>query len=282
MSAELMSRSEEFTAAVLRAAEGFVEAIPGELRRGLARLNELARDPEFLDTLQSGINAALRAVREEIENYERDPRSFLYDEMVSGPAVVLIAAVRLKGEAVLIDGLEWAWGEGDLASRASASLPESPYLTPSHRTQLSAGLEYLNDKDWTLACTLLMTGVEGALWATAEAVGSVDAGRRLVISPQQGRILRSPNSVATEALSDLSPSFSRYLDRQLFDGRGHDLRHGRGNQDERAHALFAASAILGWLDHYNDTGLMSELGELLSSYATDQVGPAISRTADGG
>jgi hypothetical protein len=241
-----MSRPEEFVAAVFRVAGAVVE---------------------------TGVNVILRSLQEEIDKYDRDPRSFLYNDMVGGPAILLIAAVRMQGEDVLIDGLEWVWDEGDFGSRAAAALSNSPHLTAVQRTQFAAGFDYLDAKNWTLACTLLLAGVEGALWATAEALGSIDENRQLVSTSERSRILKGPNSVATEALSDLSPSFARFLDRQLFDYRGHDLRHGRGGRDERAHALFAALAILGLLDHYGETELMSEFGEFLSSYAAEQVGP---------
>src|SRR4051812_38424817 len=78
-----------------RAVVGFVDelakAIPESVVDFIGRVAEAARDPENLAKLQAGITMVADIIETELERYDRDPRSFLYDEMLAGPAVLLIA-----------------------------------------------------------------------------------------------------------------------------------------------------------------------------------------------
>ena len=270
------TNSEEFVRAALKTLGKILEAIPPAALETIGRLGEMARDPELQAALMQDLKSAAATIRNEIEQYEADPRSFLYDEMVAGPAVSLISKVRSSDEQVLIDGLDTALRDHAFIATVQEQLGSAPHLSTAQRKRLSAGFAYLDEGDWTLACDLLLKGAEGVLWDTASALGVIDKDQRLVASPR-GRKATSPNAlVGEDGLPDLPPTFARYLARLLFDHRGHDLRHARDGRDERAHALFAAAAILGWLDHYAEADFMDQVGHRLSDYASAAESAAMS------
>ena len=122
------------------------------------RVAELARDPERLGRLQAGIAAVTGIIEEELERYEHDPRSFLYDEMLAGPAVLLIAKVRIDDDSVLLDGLEYALSENGLMRETQMAVTDSPALSDEQRQRLLHGLERLAEQSWIHACDSLLTG----------------------------------------------------------------------------------------------------------------------------
>lgn len=262
---------EDFARAVLRAASEIVEAIPPALRQTIVQLGEMARDPGFQAALLEGLESARSSIDEEVRKYDRDPRSFLYDEMFAGPAVLLIGKVRSTDETILLEVLEEAISDRRLLQEAAMAIDRAPHLSPAQRRRIAAGLTYLEQKDWVLACDLLLKGVEGALWDTAHSLGVIDSNRKLASSPRS-QVVSSPNRlVGDDGLPELPPCFARYLARQIFDRRGHDLRHARNGRDERPHALYAGTAFLGWLDQYGGTTLMAQLGQRLSKVADERL-----------
>ena len=252
-------------------AAGFVrwltEFVPETIRTGLSSLPAIAQDPELRDAIAREFKTLTEQIEAEIRAYEADPRSFLYDEMLATPGLLLLTKARAEGDEPIVEALADAFGDGALADHAIETLAEAPHLSAAQRERFRCGFAHLKADRWVAACDLLLKGVEGALWDAASALDVVDEQRHLLNHPR-GLYATSPNRLVGEwGLSDLEPSYRRYVDRQLFDSRGHDLRHARADHDARAHALFAATATLGWLDQFTESRLMDELGDRLSRYA---------------
>ena len=247
------------------------DAVVGGLVWVVERVGEAARDPALRTQVQAGMAAVKEVLEEELERHERDPRSYLYDEMLAGTAVVLIAKVRTDDESFLLDGLESAFSVASLVPEAQVAVAESPALSDDQRQRLLHGFEQLALGRWIPACDSLLTGTEGMIWDAAVNAGAIDADRRLTDSSKRNRIINSVNGLLdAETIEGLRPSYRLFLSRQIFGAAGNDLRHGRSGRDPRATALFAAAAVLGWLDHVDGTELMVRFANNLDRFV-DQV-----------
>jgi hypothetical protein len=261
----------ELSQALAEIVGDFVDAVGIGLVRVVERVGEAARDPVLRMQVQAGMAAVKELIGEELERYEKDPRSYLYDEMLAGTAVVLIAKVRTDDESFLLDGLESAFFVGPLAQEAQAAVAESPPLSNDQRQRLLHGFEQLALGRWIPACDALLTGTEGMIWDAAVDGGVIDADRRLTDVSKRKRVIKSVNGLLdAETIGGLRPSYRLFLNRQIFGAAGNDLRHGRSGRDARATALFAAVAVLGWLDHVDGTELMARFANNLDRFV-DQV-----------
>lgn len=242
------------------AAQAVVRAIPEGARRILA-------DPELLDQFAAALRELADDFLADVEAHEKDPYAFLLDEMIWGTGVSLRLLVEREGDPILVDALEDSFDE-DLLGRAVAAVESVAYLSPAQQERLVAGLRALRSpgEHWTEPCDRLLVGLDGALWEVAEAEGVVDGSGRLLRHPMQHRV-RGPNQLLSHQHGlELEPHLERFLDRRLFDGQGHGLRHGRGEHGHRVYALLAACGLLGWLDDTLDTNLVSGLAQRLDTW----------------
>jgi len=237
-----------------------VRAIPEGVRRVLS-------DPELLREFMAALQEAADELLGELEALEADPYAFLFEEMICGTGVSLRLLIEREGDRLLADALEESLHE-DLLGQAIVAVESVPYLSPAQRERLVAGLLALRSpgEHWTEPCDRLVLGLDGALWETAEAEGVATEHGHLLRHPTQLKV-RGPNQLLTQRHGlKLDPHLERFLDRRLFDGKGHGLRHGRGGQGHRVYALLAASGLLGWLDHTLDTDLVSDLARRLDTW----------------
>jgi hypothetical protein len=257
----------ELSQALAEIVGDLADAVAGGLVRVVERVGEAARDPVLRTQVQAGMVAVKEVIEEELERYEKDPRSYLYNEMLAGTAVVLIAKVRTDDESFLLDGLESAFSTGSLVQEARAAAAESPALSDDQRQRLLHGFEQLALGRWIPACDSLLTGTEGMIWDAAVDAGSIDANRRLTDSSTRNRMINSVNGLLDAGTFEgLRPSYRLFLSRQIFGVAGNDLRHGRSGRDPRATALFAAAGVLGWLDHADGTELMARFANNLDRF----------------
>jgi len=271
-------RPKNWVEALVRAAaealQGLVRAIPEDVRRVLA-------DPALREEVAAVFRDIAEDLQAELTAYEADPYAFFFDEMVWGTGESLRHLITREGDRLLVDVLEEVLDE-DLSEQATTAIGSAPYLSSAQRERLVAGLHALHapTEHWTEPCDRLLVGLDGALWAVAEATGVANEQGHLLHHPRQ-RKATGPNGLLDPKHGlVLDPSFRRFLDHRVFDGRGHALRHGRGDHGHRTYALLAASAVLGWLDHHADTELMLTLAKRLDTW-TEQYVEALPEPIEG-
>lgn len=251
---------------LISAIHDIVSSVPGAAIKAIAEVGRYLADDGLRIALQSELNSFAAKVDEELDRYERDGRAFLYDEMLAGHAVVLIALARTGHEEVVADGLEYALTDEALVTEIDEAVATAPLLSEAQRRRFELGLQFLVALDWIPACDLILKGVEGALWNAAESTGVINEARYFVEPPT--RYVKGPRALVEEGrLRGLSPSFRRFVASLVFDEEGHDLRHGRGGGEPRTKALYSAAALLGWLDGFAETALVQKLAKKLGEFA---------------
>ena len=205
----------------------------------------------------NGITAALRTLRTKLavaaQTLEADlgrPIALITDGMILGPAIALAVQARVRPQAVT-DALEDAVLDPQVLLVVRELVV--PELRPSAQAQLAVALDALAEppRAWFAAAPLLLCALEGELWAAATAQGVIDADRRLKSPERPARVQRR---LATSAGHLLQPQagmaidarLARFIDRCVFDGDGHDVRHGRAQDAHREKALVALFALICW------------------------------------
>jgi hypothetical protein len=123
-----------------------------------------------------------------------------------------------------------------------------------------------------------MGAVEGMVWDAARRDGVLNDRRELLKTAGPRPRLRVATSVNTLLDEDVSLALEDdlrlFLHAQLWDGHGHNLRHGRVRGDERAYALWALVALCGLLERESGSRLMNDVADRIdASVAAQPVSP---------
>jgi hypothetical protein len=205
--------------------------------------------------------------------FETQPLGFVVIDMTAGEAFDLLMDAAEKGDHVMADAVEQALIQDDgFMDLVCGAIRDAATLDEAHKAELLAGVRSLAGQEpFAVSCRLLLGGIEGTIWLGAEREGVTDRDRSLVkTSAGRPKALhaRNVNLLLDDRWGlDLSDDYRLFLDDQLFDGHGQDLRHGRANRGHREYAYWALIAVCGWLDRCEETELMHSVGEHLDGWA---------------
>lgn len=209
--------------------------------------------------------------RRVVEVYDQHPLAFVLLEAHCENSFELLLDAVEHGDHVLADAVQSAMvHDCRFMTSAAEAVEQSEVLTAEQKDELSLGIQALSEGRASAACRLLMGGVESALWAGAIREGVIDSERRLLKtagpSRPRMRIATSVNSLLDEAAGLVISSYYRhFLHDKLFNGQGHELRHGRTHDGADEYAKWAFIALLGWLDRWEHTDLMVGAGDRLDA-----------------
>jgi hypothetical protein len=186
----------------------------------------------------------------------------LADEWMSGPWAHLLESVELGDALALLVGLaesndaieqllEAVLARADVVQQLTADVEEAPIPEPL-RHQLRHGLELFGTRDYLLAVPALIQGMEGSFWAIAEdsklIVRDGDRMREGGTLSAAGRTIGGVESVI--GLLNLDPTYSTFLRKLVFGGRGKRFRHGTAVDGWRLEALLLVIALTTWLETF--------------------------------
>lgn len=199
--------------------------------------------------------------------YDEQPLAFVVLEAHVESSFELLVGAAEHGDHVLADMLQTAViADRDFVAASHDAVQASGSLTDGQKEELAVGLAALQHGHPRAACPLLMGGVEGAIWTAAARETIIDTDRYLLKTEAPGRpkmrLATSVNNLLDGQHGlQVGSHYRHFLHDKLFNGRGHDLRHGRTHEGAEEYAKWAFVALLGWLDRSDKTEFMEQVGD---------------------
>jgi hypothetical protein len=178
--------------------------------------------------------------------WEQDALWYLLDHLEVRLLMHLAPLEPEEVETVLLDALEGAVRAEEFSGALQDGIGHARMLNPSQRRHLQHALEHAQAGDWVDASPPLMSGLEGAFWATAR--------ERLVINPDRTRadnpnkLIKGVENVVRLVVTD--DGFSLFVRRRVFGTTGDSYRHGDADGGERRQVLLGIAALCGWVDEF--------------------------------
>lgn len=217
------------------------------------------------------LSEAGEVARRVVQVYDEQPLAFVLLEAHFENSFELLLDTVEQGDHILADIVQSALvADGRFMAAARAAVGQSGSLSDAQKEKLSLGLEELTNGHWNSSCCLLMGGVESAIWTGATREGVIDSERRLLNTATRGRpklrIAKSVNNLLDEGCGLLIGGHLRhFLHDKVFSGPGHELRHGRSHEGADEYSKWAFVALLGWLDCWDNTDFMTQVGDRLDA-----------------
>ena len=201
-----------------------------------------------------------------VDFYEQHPLHVVVQQALFRNAMHLLVETQEHGNQIVAELLANDIGkDAEFLDAVGEAVVQAPHLSREQKEELCDGITALREERYAPATRLLMGGLESAIWARAASDGVIDDDRRLLKSAATGRpklrVAKSVNNLLDERLGmELRSDLRLFLHAQLFDGHGHDLRHGRTHARVEEYAVWALVGVCGWLDRNGDCRFMSEIG----------------------
>jgi hypothetical protein len=216
--------------------------ITGNLRAAFPDFEKL--QPRYLDALRRLEEQAQVALFE--RQWERDALWYLLYHLDERFLVRLARLEREEVEEVVLDALEGAVRDEEFSAALQEGVGHAAMLNSSQRRHLQHALEHAEAGEWVDASPPLMSGLEGAFWATAHERAVINADRTRADNPN--KLIKGVENVVRLVVAD--EGFSLFVRRRVFGTTGDPYRHGDADGGERRQVLLGIAALCGWVDSF--------------------------------
>ncbi len=201
---------------------------------------------------------------------EQQPLGFVVAEVHLEESFELLLAVAEHGDELMVATLESALVTPEFVELVRTAVEQPGLLDASQQEELGTGLELVLQRRWAAACRLLMGATEGMVWDAARREQVVNSSQQMLKTAHprrpQPRRASSVNGLLDEQCGlNLEDDLRLFLHAQLWDGRAHDLRHGRVRGGERAYALWSLIALCALLDRERGARFMHEVADRIDA-----------------
>lgn len=278
----MLERHRRLTNQTRATSQGFAFWVADVIHDMRERAHAAVRGPDVGRMVQHWTQRAIEVgdqARQLIAFYEAQPLGFVVGEVQAGRSFELLLDAAEHGDHIVVSALDGAILNRGFRDQICAAIQDADFLESPQQEELTDATELLQRRRFASSCRLLLGAVEGLVWDAARREGVVNDHRELSKTARPGRpklrIATSVNALLDEQVGlQLDDDLRLFLHAKLWDGHGHDLRHGRVRGGEHAYALWALIAMCGLLDRECNSGLMCLVGDRIDASVGEELARA--------